>query len=102
MGEMSWLTLCPSCGGFLPERARACPNCARAAVPRPALGAALAGGLSVTLMACYGITPEPPPPCSTDADCAAAGAAPHCNRDLGFCNQSAETVRNHIRAILTG
>lgn len=47
------LETCPSCHGFLPPRAAACPHCDHVSPAERALGAAGAAMMVVTLMACY-------------------------------------------------
>lgn len=67
------LTACPSCEGFLPPAASACPHCdvqlSKASPPflsrlaRGVLGLAGGGTIALTLMACYGA-----PPCDESED----------------------------------
>lgn len=64
MARTPSLSSCSSCGGFVPVRAEACPNCAKPAARTRslatrlrvgAIGGALGGGaIAFTLMACYG------------------------------------------------
>lgn len=59
---MSQLASCPSCRGFVPQAAVACPHCAASLAPkgrlrslrRGLLTLAGTGVAAVTLMACYG------------------------------------------------
>jgi hypothetical protein len=71
--QMSTLSTCTSCRGFVPATAARCPNCDASAEPRRPrplarrlLAAAGAGAVSITLMACYGAPAhyykEPPRP----------------------------------------
>lgn len=74
---MTSLIACPSCEGFLPPAAAACPHCdtpsaARSSAPaspflarlgRGLLGIAGGSTIALTLMACYGA-----PPCDPDSD----------------------------------
>lgn len=87
---MARLGSCGACGGFVPEGAKACPNCgAGVSSSRSALVAgllALAGGgvMAVTLAACYG----PPPgddPCLYYPD---KDAAP------SYCRPDAAAVKD--------
>jgi hypothetical protein len=68
---MAAMKTCEQCDGFIPRRARTCPNCGAAARPangflrraRRSLFAAAGGGAAaITLMACYGATYRPMPP----------------------------------------
>ncbi|NUO49283.1 MAG: hypothetical protein HOV80_10545 [Polyangiaceae bacterium] len=69
------LDTCASCPGLLPLGLDACPHCGakigrRAATLRAIAGAFAAGGMAVTLMACYGMPAgSEGTDCDTDNDC---------------------------------
>ena len=49
---------CTHCDGFIPAERSACPNCARVSTQRRVLGVLGASVAAVTLMACYGASPN--------------------------------------------
>lgn len=69
------LETCASCPGLLPHGSNACPHCGakvgrRAAAVRAIAGAVAAGGIAVTLMACYGMPAgSEGTDCDSDEDC---------------------------------
>jgi hypothetical protein len=54
------LDKCSACGGFVAPRSPKCPHCATASTVKLGVGTTLLGGaIAFTLMACYGMPPQP-------------------------------------------
>ena len=97
------LTSCIGCPGFVPSGLDRCPHC-RLRVPPDAPGGLFArtavklaqatgvGLAMVTLMACYGISPQMSDECRADSDCANG----NCNTETSVCVAQREICSDGI------